>query len=159
MYVCVCVHAGQQSDIMDLDIDSTRESLEQLKLAEKPRLSLKARQRLSVKSKKRLASTKSSPLTERGEGGRRPHESRSLSPPAVRERKGVRREGEGKGVRREGEGKGVRREGEGEGAEQVDRGQGTSCECASLFAIPERSGGSGQLSDPLPLSLSGSLEK
>ena len=119
----MCVHAGQQSDIMDLDIDSTRESLEQLKLAEKPRLSLKARQRLSVKSKKRLASTKSSPLTEGGEGGRRPHESRSLSPPAVRERKGVQREGEG--------------------AEQVDRGQGTSCECATLFAIPGRSGGSG----------------
>lgn len=82
--MCVGSH-----NIMDLDIKGMQESMEQLKLSEKPRLSMKAKQRISIKSKKQaLTASKSSPLTERKEGKRTTAASntRSVSPPATHAR-------------------------------------------------------------------------
>lgn len=105
---------------MDLDVKGMQESLEQLKLTEKPQLSHKARQRLSVKTKKRrLTASKSSPTTERREaGGKQLLNSRSMSPPVTwdgdRETEGAR------------------------GVDNVDRGPVTACKCV-VYCVKESS--------------------
>lgn len=69
---------------MDLDVGGVRESMRQLKLTEKPRLSQRARQRLSIKNKKQqLTESRSSPIAERREGRDRASNARSVSPPIM----------------------------------------------------------------------------
>ena len=72
---------------MDLDVEAVRGSMDQqLQLARKPQLSSRARQRLSVKSRKKLPLSPSSLAEQGGEGARKVLSTRSVSPPASRER-------------------------------------------------------------------------
>jgi hypothetical protein len=73
--------------IMDLDVEAVRGSMDQqLQLTRKPQLSSRARQRLSVKSRKKLPLSPSSLAEQGGEGARKVLSTRSVSPPASRER-------------------------------------------------------------------------
>ena len=73
--------------IMDLDVEAVRGSMDQqLQLGRKPQLSSRARQRLSIKSRKKLPLGPSSLAEQGGEGARKVLSTRSVSPPASRER-------------------------------------------------------------------------
>lgn len=130
---------------MDLDLESAQETIEQLKLKEKPQLSQRAIKRLSVKSKRRqLALSKSSPLSDRKERQR----------DAEREGEGEEGEEEGEEGEREGGGEGGREEGkivvsvaspevpldvgekteERDTVEEMDGEEKKSCECKSEFS-------------------------
>ena len=71
------------NEVMDLDLESAKESLEQLRIAEKPKLSKKAWTRLSNKNRSRLPSAPEDLTDSRGDAsGKKEQEEQDKKPTA-----------------------------------------------------------------------------